>query len=159
MHPGIIWLIVGLVLLILELFTTTFFLMWIGAGALVAALAAIWIEPAWIQWLIFAVVSAALLWATRRLARSIHARVTVPSNVDQIVGQVGVVLEAIDPDQNTGRIRVGSEEWRARSETRIPQGVRARVESVQGTTLRVVQVFAGTETDSGSSQSEPPSNS
>lgn len=146
MHPGIVWLIVGLALLILELFTTTFFLMWIGAAALVTALAAIWVQAAWAQWLIFALVSSALLLATRRLARSIHARVTVPSNVDQIVGQVGVVLEAVDPDQNTGRIRIGSDEWRARSETRIPQGVRARVESVQGTTLRVSQVFPNAQT-------------
>ncbi len=145
MHPGIIWLVAGLALLILELFTTTFFLMWIGAAALVTALAALWVHATWAQWLIFAVVSTVLLLATRGLARSIHGRVTVPSNVDQIVGQIGVVLEAVDPDENTGRIRIGSDEWRARSEARIPQGVRARVERVQGTTLWVAQIFPNAE--------------
>jgi membrane protein implicated in regulation of membrane protease activity len=152
MHPGIIWLIAGLALLILELFTTTMFLMWIGAGALVTALAAVWVDPPWVQWLIFAVVSTILLLATRRLARSIHGQVTVPSNVDQLVGQIGVLLEAVDPQENTGRIRVGSEEWRARSDARIPQGVRARVERIEGTTLWVTQVFPEPVAPSNSEQ-------
>lgn len=137
MHPGFMWMIAGLVLLIIEMITTTFFLMWIGAGALITALASLWVSPLWAQWVIFSVVSTILLIASRPLVRSIHGRVAVPSNVDQLVGQTAVVLEAIDPQANTGRVRIGSDEWRARSEERIAQGEQVVVESVAGTTLRV----------------------
>lgn len=137
MHPVFLWMIAGLVLLIIELITTTFFLMWIGLGALVTALASIWVEPHWAQWVIFSLVSLILLIVSRPLVRSIHGRVEVPSNVDQVVGQTAIVLEAIDPQANTGRVRIGSDEWRARSDDRIAQGEQVLVESVSGATLRV----------------------
>jgi membrane protein implicated in regulation of membrane protease activity len=137
MNPAVIWLIVGLALLIVELFTTTFFLMWIAAGALLTALLAVWVDISWVQWVVFAVTSSILLIVTRPLARSVHGQVTVPSNVDALVGQEVMVLETVDSDANTGRVRIHSEEWRARSEAVIPQGSKAIIESVRGTTLIV----------------------
>jgi len=137
MHPSVLWLVVGLALLIIELFTMTFFLMWVGAGALLAAASALLTPAPWVHWLVFFVASIVLLLATRPLARSIHGRVTVPSNVDSLVGQTAVVLEAIDPIANTGRVRIGSDEWRARSQHNIKQGAQVTIEKIQGTTMWV----------------------
>lgn len=142
MHPSLAWMIAGLVLLIAEMFHGGLFLMWIGAGALITALCSLFISIEWVQWAIFAVSSVVLLIASRPLTRSIHARVTLPSNVDSLIGLQAVVLETIDPVANTGRVRVRSEEWRARSPVAIKQGAHVVVEKIEGTTMQVKEVPA-----------------
>ncbi len=137
MHPALFWLIGGIVLLILEMAVGSFFLMWIGAAALLTALLALLVSAMWAQWLFFVFVALVLLILTRPMAHKLHARVVVPSNVDSLIGQEGVVLEAIDPVANTGRVRIGSEEWRARSDTTIAAGEKIVVQAIEGTTLRV----------------------
>ncbi|MEN6404708.1 MAG: NfeD family protein, partial [Armatimonadia bacterium] len=87
--------------------------------------------------LVFAVVSAILLAVSRPLARSIHGRVTVPSNVDSLIGQQAVVLEVVDNQANTGRVRMRSDEWRARSDSVIEVDSRVIITGVEGTTLLV----------------------
>ena len=65
------------------------------------------------------------------------------------MGLQGTVLEAIDPAANTGRVRVRSEEWRARSAASIKQGAQVVIEKIEGTTLLVVELPAAmTESDS-----------
>jgi membrane protein implicated in regulation of membrane protease activity len=142
MHPSLAWLIAGLILLIAEMFHGGLFLMWIGAAALFTALIALFTTTQWILWVVFAVSSVILLLASRPLARSIHGRVTVPSNVDSLVGQQGVVLETIDPLANTGQVRIRSEQWRARSSAPIKQGSHVVIEKIEGTTLMVKEVPA-----------------
>ena len=132
-----IWMMAGVVLLILELFSMSFFLLWIAVAAILAGVVAIFVPIAWVQWLVFAILSIALLLATRPLARSLHGSVTLLSNVDAMVGQRGVVIDAIDPLKNVGRVRIGSDEWRARAEQAIPVDAWAEVTSVAGTTLTV----------------------
>ncbi|MHB8996634.1 MAG: NfeD family protein [Armatimonadota bacterium] len=149
MHPSLVWFIAAVVLLIAELFMGTMFLMWIGAGALVTALVALFVSSEWVLWLVFAVTSVSLLLASRPLARSIHGRVTTPSNVDSLVGAQGLVLETIDPLANTGQVRIRSEQWRARSASPIKQGAHVVIERIEGTTLMVKEVPAE---PSGSSQ-------
>lgn len=132
------WLIAGLVLLILELFTTTFFLMWIAAAAFLAAGAAYLTDPVWVEWAVFTVAGVVLLIVTRPLARSIHGTVTLPSNVDRLVDEKAYVLQTIDNDHNTGRVRIESDEWRARSiGGQIPQGGYVIVKRVEGASLIV----------------------
>ncbi len=138
MSPALIWLVVGLGLLIVELFTMTLFLMWVAIAAFLAAVAALLTGAAWVPWLVFSVAAVGLLIATRPLTRSVHARATVASNVDALVGAGGIVLQDVDNDENTGRVRVGSDEWRARScGERIPVGEYVRILSVEGATLLV----------------------
>lgn len=137
MSPALAWLIAGLGLLIVEIFVGSFFLMWIGAGALLTALAALLFPQAWLQWLVFAVVSAVLLAVSRPFVRSIHGRVLVPSNVDSLIGEQAVVLQEIDQYANTGRVRIRSDEWRARSDSVIACDTRVIVTGIEGTTLLV----------------------
>ncbi len=138
MSAALIWIVVGLGLLIVELFTMTFFLMWVAIAAFLAA-AAVFIYPAaWVPWVVFCTSAVVLLLATRPLARSIHGRATVASNVDALIGASGVVLQPVDNEQNTGRVRVGSDEWRARScGVMIGASEYVRVLAVEGTTLIV----------------------
>lgn len=141
MSPGVAWLVAAIVLLIMEVFTTTFFILWVAIAAFIAGIFAFF-SPPWLPWLIFVVASVVLLWVTRPLARRLHEKLPVRTNVDALVGQRGFVVETIDPVANTGRVRVGSEEWRARADQVIEVGGRVQVESISGTTLSVTPLQA-----------------
>ncbi len=136
MSPGVAWLIAAIILLILEVFTGTFFILWIGIAAFIAGIFAFF-APQWLVWIIFALASIFLLWITRPLAKRLHSALPMRTNVDALIGQTAIVIETIDPVANLGRVRVGSDEWRARADKVIERGEKVRVLAVEGTTLRV----------------------
>ena len=142
MSPGVAWLVAAIILLILEVFTGTFFILWIGISAFIAGIFAFF-APQWLVWIIFAVASVVLLWLTRPLAHRLHASLPVRTNVDALVGQTAIVIETIDPIANLGRVRVGSDEWRARAEEVIERGNKVRVLAVEGTALVVEPIREG----------------
>jgi len=133
-----IWIIVGVIALIIDLLSATLFMLWVAGGCFIAAVVS-WLVPdvLWAPWAAFAVSTAILLYLGLPLARRLREQKMVPSNVDALIGREGIVLETIDPVQNTGRIRVGSDEWRARAEERIESGQRIVVEGVEGATAIV----------------------
>src|SRR5437867_9744487 len=63
----------------------------------------------------------------------------IKTNVDALVGRVGVVSERIDPGTGRGRVLVEGEDWRGSSlmDTVIEPGTRVMVVRVEGTTLYV----------------------
>jgi membrane protein implicated in regulation of membrane protease activity len=63
---------------------------------------------------------------------------TTPTNVDAVIGRSGVVIK--DIYRNTpGRVRIGTEEWRASAEEEIGEGAEIAVKGVRGTTLIVIK--------------------
>lgn len=138
MEPYAIWVIVAVVTLVLELLSGTMYLMWLACGCFLAAVVA-WLAPevAWAPWAMFAISTSVLVYLGRGWASRLHG-VSVPSNVDSLVGQSGVVIETIDPIENTGRVRINSEEWRARADARFEEKERVKIEGVEGASLKVV---------------------
>lgn len=133
-----IWIIAGMIALIIDLLAGTMFLLWVAGGCFVAGIvAAIFPGVAWAPWLAFVISTSVLLYLGRPLARRFQQEAVTPSNVDAMIGQEGVVLEMIDPVTNTGRVRIGSEEWRARADQRVESGERVCVLGVEGATLVV----------------------
>ena len=133
-----IWIIVGVVALIIDLLSATLFMLWVAGGCFVAAIvSALLPEVAWAPWAAFVVATSVLLYLGRPMVRRFQQQRITPSNVDAVVGREGIVLETIDPVQNTGRVRIGSEEWRARADDQIQSGERVCVLGVEGATLIV----------------------
>ena len=64
------------------------------------------------------------------------------TNIDRIIGLKGIVLQDISLS-NTGLVKVGNEEWRARAETAIEQGAVIRVIGISGVTLSVEKYKGG----------------
>ncbi len=62
----------------------------------------------------------------------------------RLIGAEGIVIQTIDPHENTGRVRVRSDEWRARSTAVIPERSRVIVYGIEGTTLLVSSADAVT---------------
>ena len=67
-----------------------------------------------------------------------------PTNIDAIVGKPGVVLKKTSSGPD-GRVRVGNEEWRARSAEAIEAGERVIVKSISGVTVNVEKAGGRTE--------------
>jgi membrane protein implicated in regulation of membrane protease activity len=109
---AVLWLIAGIVLIGVELFTSTFVLVMLGGGALSAALASALGAPVVAQLLVFAAVSVALLGVARpALRRRAH---TAPlENGHNPVGSRGLVTARVDRDG--GQIRIGGDLWSARA--------------------------------------------
>ncbi len=110
-----IWVIVGVLLIIGEIFTAGFFLIWFGIAAIIAGIIAFFeLSVVW-QGVAFVIISAILLAGTRRLAERYTKKQPPGIGADRFIGKVGVVLEEIDNDKNTGRVRVEEDKWRADS--------------------------------------------
>jgi membrane protein implicated in regulation of membrane protease activity len=135
-----LWLVVGVLLAIAEIFTTTFVLIMFAAGALAAAAAAALGLPLWAQGAVFAAVSAAALAGLRpTIARHTNTSSdSTPMGLAAIEGSTALVLERIDLDH--GLIKVEGELWSARpydaTEVFEP-GERVRIIEIKGATALV----------------------
>lgn len=139
---SLLWIVLGVVLVIAEVFTTTLFLAMFGVGAFVAAGAAALGAPVSVQALVFAAVSALSVLAVRPIVKR-HRGSGVETGgqafgVDAIEGSNAVVLEQVDADG--GLVKIGGELWRARSYDAtqvLAPGERVRVIEVKGATAMV----------------------
>ena len=64
------------------------------------------------------------------------------TNVDALMGKTAVVLADLEPN-HFGLVKVGGEEWRARSDEKISAGEVVKVTGLQGVTLNVKKSQGG----------------
>ena len=140
MTTPLLWLVVGLVLVAAELVSGEFVLLMLGGGALAAAGAALVAGPA-VSAAVFAVASVLLLLGLRpalrrRLDRSVPH---TPTRTEALVGGTATVLTRVDG--HGGRVRIGDDEWSARSYDEhqvIEPGERVTVVRIAGATALVL---------------------
>jgi membrane protein implicated in regulation of membrane protease activity len=134
------WVILSAGLIVGEIFTMGFFLLPFGVGAAVAAVAT-WLGLGPVgQWIVFLLVSIPSLLLLKHFAdRVTKDREPLQVASDRAIGKTGMVLEPIIPHGGGGRVRVGTEEWRAEPEDpeEIPEGSIVVVIRVDGTRLIV----------------------
>jgi membrane protein implicated in regulation of membrane protease activity len=136
----VIWLVVGVVLAVAELFTLDFVLIMLGGGALAAALAAGLAAPVPVQLAVFALVSALGLVAVRPAIRRRLHKGADPAvmGVEAIEGSEATVIEEVA--QGRGLVKIGGELWSARpydvTQT-ISAGTHVRVVEIRGATALV----------------------
>ena len=139
-----IWIIIGILLFIGEVFTPGFFLASLGVGAFVAALVA-WLDGSF-TWQIVAVAIGTLVTSigSRPLFRLLHHAGSDgrTSNAAALVGQRGKVLEAICNIENRGRVKIGGEEWKALASNggEIEPDATVTIDRIEGATAYVTQL-------------------
>ena len=141
----ILWTVLGVILIIAEIFTPGFVLLWFGIGALAAAFAGlIGITSLTAQFLIFIVVSSALTVASRTIFDNYFSRDKMGSDlkmgVDALPGQVGTVVSSSQGALNEGAVKVYGSTWTAypaEGESPLEAGERVTVERVQGASIYV----------------------
>jgi membrane protein implicated in regulation of membrane protease activity len=137
-----IWLIIAGILLIAEMLTLTFYLLWLGIGALVAAAAA-WIVPGSIVLQILAgcMTALALTFFTKTLTQRILMSKGFKDPINEMIGKQGVVVEEIASGK-LGIVKVGNETWSASSEEYLPKD-EIIIVVARGTTIVEVQKWGG----------------
>jgi membrane protein implicated in regulation of membrane protease activity len=134
-----IWMILAALFVVGEIFSAGFFLLWFGVGAVVAGLMAYLGLGMIGQLAAFVVVSLGLFFVSRPFAERFTKKQPPGIGADRFVGKEGVVLESVNNDEATGRVRVDREEWRAITdgEGTIAQGAHVVVAAVSGNHLVV----------------------
>ena len=145
MSPYILlWLILLIVFVLVELATIGLTAIWFAAGAIIALLAALAGADPVAQFLLFFVVSVALLAATRPWAhRYVNARMQ-RTNADSLIGQVIRIAERVSNMDQTGMAVVHGQEWTVRSRNDneiIEPGENAKILEISGVKLIVEKVY------------------
>ncbi len=136
----VIWVILGVVLCAAEIFIPSFFIFWFGLGAFASAIASIWVNFV-IQLVIFITVSAVLLVFTRPIVLKLLLRHESPKkiNIDEIIGKKAIVVQPIKPLEDSGRVKINGEIWRAITidGSSVEAGEYVKILKVEGTLLKV----------------------
>lgn len=144
----IFWTILGAMLIVAEIFTTGFVLLWFGIGALAAAFAGlVGVNSIVLQFLIFAIVSIALTTASRTIFVNYFSREKsggdLKTGMDALPGKVGTVVSSSRGALNEGAVKVFGSTWTAYpadGEEPLEAGDRVEVERVQGASIYVRRV-------------------
>ncbi|MGB3317957.1 MAG: NfeD family protein [Sphingopyxis granuli] len=138
MDPHWMWLSLGVLLAAAEIVAPGFFLIWLGAAAIVTGVVA-WIVPISVplQLGIFAVLSFIVLYTARRWLKANPIASADPhlnQRAGRLVGEVLTVTRAIEDGR--GRAKVGDGEWPVHGPD-AAEGTKVRVVSAEGGVLVV----------------------
>ena len=131
---AIVWLGLTVLFLIVEASTVTVLSLWFAAGSLVAMVAALTGGGLGFQAAVFLAVSAIALTALRPLVRKYLTPTLTATNIDSVIGSIGIVTADIDNISASGQVKLNGMEWTARSTSGGPiaAGTKVRVDTIQG---------------------------
>ena len=149
----VLWCVLGLALIVAEVFTSGFVLLWFGIGALAAAFAGlVGIDSLAVQFMIFAVVSMGLTVASRTIFVNYFSRErtgdSLRSGAESLPGKIGTVVSSSRGALNEGAVKVFGSTWTAypaEGESPLEAGERVRVESIEGASIYVRRVDHGSD--------------
>ncbi len=139
----ILWIVLGVALIIAEIFTFGFVLFCFGIGALAAALVGGLGFGLASQFLAFAIVSIILTVMSRTIFAKYFSHDdenTVKMGMDALPGQIGTVTIGSRGALNEGAVKVYGSTWTAfpiNSETPLLEGEKVEVVRVQGSSIYV----------------------
>jgi membrane protein implicated in regulation of membrane protease activity len=107
-----IWMIIGIICIIIEIFDPAFFFLSLGAAAIITGLISLAVKSTALQIIIFAVLSFLAFLSMRKLGKKILSVTSRDTNVYALKGKTGIVKKAI-PEHGKGYVKVGGEEWSA----------------------------------------------
>ncbi len=143
-----LWVIAGLVLWIMEIFTPGFVVGLFGTACLAAAPFAGAEVSLKLQLLVFGIATVIMMLGIRPLIlKHFYGRdPKIRTNVDALIGKSGLVTEIIDHTHGSGRVKIEGEIWRAITQNNSPVeiGRKVTVREVEGNKL-VVETITETE--------------
>jgi len=137
-----IWVIAGVLLLVLEVFTPSFVAGSFGIGAILTAVIASITDNINVQIVAFCVLSVLSFVLIRPFLKKIDKKRETATNIDSLTGQVLLVTEDIGPDNSAGYVKADGDLWRAIEVNgyEIKTGGKAKVIRVDGNTLYVEKI-------------------
>ncbi len=142
----ILWVVLGVGLIIAEVFTLGFVLFWFGLGAVAAGLVGFLGFGFLWQFLVFIAVSLALTAMSRRIFADFYShgeKDLVKTGVDALPGQIGTVTNASQGALQEGAVKVFGSTWTAfplGDEMPLVEGEKVEVVRGQGAPIYVRKV-------------------
>lgn len=139
------WIVGGIALVLAELATATFYVVWFGLAAVLVGLVA-WLAPslsATAQVALWIAASLAMVAAWFKVFRQGQVSTRVGTADGEVIGEVGLLVSAVEPFTK-GKVRfqrplLGSDEWVCLADEGIAAGERVRVVSIEGSYFKVVK--------------------
>ncbi|MBR6459281.1 MAG: NfeD family protein [Actinomycetaceae bacterium] len=133
----LVWLVIALVCVAIEVFTTDFTFLMLAGGALVATGTAAATDNIWIQVIAFGIVAVLLLLLVRPWAKNhFNVRGSRVGSAQVLIGKKATAVT--DIDESAGRVKIVGDVWSARSASGfIPQGSEVTVVELEGVTAIV----------------------
>ncbi|MEQ3594471.1 NfeD family protein [Bacillus albus] len=137
MAAWVIWFIIAGILFIAEMLSITFYMLWLGIGAVVGGLIALFApEALLLQVIVGAIVSLTLTFFTKRISKNFREAKGFTDTVDMLVGKKGIVMQAITNKAN-GIVKVDGDTWTATADDPIDAGEKVIVIKRHSTILQV----------------------
>lgn len=136
MESQIIWTIILIISLAVEALTLNLVTIWIALGALVALISSIFVSSVMIQTVIFIITTLLTLIFTRSFIKDILKVKSVKTNLDSVVGQIGIVTSDISEDKR-GKVKIAGKIWTAISDSPISVGEKVEILAIEGVKLVV----------------------
>jgi len=126
-------MVVGIICFILEIFTTSFFFISIGLGAIITGILSLLIGNHYIQILIFIITTFLTFLWLKKISIKVFASSKDKTNIFGLINQTGTVTKEIT-SQTPGLIKIRGDEWSALSENKqpIPLGTTIIITAVNG---------------------------
>jgi membrane protein implicated in regulation of membrane protease activity len=132
-----LWICVGVVLLIIEILTSTFFILFFALAALSIALLLYFILiPLHIQVLIFACISVLYVAFLRKALKYKKKQPPLFVMDEEFLGKRALVHKSISLNL-PGKVLIGDTLWKATSHQEIPKGQKVKIISQNNLTLEV----------------------
>lgn len=128
---GLFWFVFFLGLLLIEISTVNLVSIWFAIGALVSCIVSLFTDSLYIQIFAFILTSVIILLVTKPFVKKVRKRKVQPTNLDRIVGDIGIVTEDIIPHEK-GEIKVDGKRWTAVSEKKLLVGTKVKVLKIDG---------------------------
>jgi membrane protein implicated in regulation of membrane protease activity len=140
MDTWLIWVAIGIICIIIEIFTPGFLFMSFGIGAIITGMVSLVLKNVPLQILVFAVITFLVFISSRKLSKKLISKSSEETNIYALKGKKGIVVKEI-PEDGRGYVKVGGEEWSAVSEDgeKIEKDEKVIIIKVEGNKLIVSQ--------------------
>ena len=133
------WLVLFVILALFELVTVNLVSIWFSIGALITTFVSLVTDNLMIHLAVFTISSILLLLLTKPFVKKMRKKEGVPTNLDMVIGQKGIVTETIEKD-GIGEVKVLGKKWSAYSDKEVKENSKVKVLSINGVKLKVEEI-------------------
>ncbi|MDP3437971.1 MAG: NfeD family protein [Azonexus sp.] len=137
------WIVGGILLMLVELAITSFYIIWFGLGALLVGLLMLFMPDITLtaQIAVWTLASLVMVVLWFRVFKQSRHKTLVGTSEGEVMGEIGLLVGAVAPFER-GKVRfqrplLGSDEWVCLADAAIAAGERVKVVAVEGSYLKV----------------------
>lgn len=133
---GYMWLIIIILLVIVEALTINLTTIWFVVSGIFALLISFFTDNFLIQFSVFTILGILLLITTRPILKKIISEKSESTNLDRVIGMIGVVTKKIEKN-GTGEVKVDGKAWTAYADNEIDTNSAVKVLLINGVKIKV----------------------